>query len=1203
LATQTPKIGLNKPVPNVETNWAFRLNESLDILDDTMLTANVSGTGTVIITDDGSGGVLISGSPIAGFGVESLETLQGSITLTAAGTVAISDDGLQNITISGEASSVAGADHSLLSNLDFASAGHTGFASEAELSSASGTLSTQIGTDIATHAGLPSAHHTRYTKEENDALIAGTNIVVVSGANTITISSTGGGGTTANALVGTDGVTVISGSPTDTIQGFRPEFVATSGSLQTQIDTVTLQDTYDNGDGTIQATLGKPVKVEGTVSGTEVSAGNLTTSGQVTINLPADQNFLIDGATNPREVTVGAFRQTHTPAIPGTRSLNYVIDTASMPDTSAVVAEYKTTGMVPGEEGSIFKSIVDSDAATGGQVDAVHVTVVGSGNITTYALHAGQGVNPVDQDSGVFAAVDTAFTFDDSLTAFADVTSDFNSVSSNTTLFVETDDLVYIGEVVKFGAVEVLLTTPASNPGIKAQFEFWNGSSWFDFGPTDGSNGFRNNGSIAWDINSLTGWATTSVNGASKFWIRIRRTSNNLNTLPIELLIKTAGAVSYQWNADGNLSVKGVAAETLSATQSLTVSGIPVLIKETLENAITGSDGITIVSGSNTTDVVGFRTEFVAASGSLQSQIDAGEASDVDSINAQTGAVTITGTTGINTATAGGVITLTSEDSEIDHGNIAGLADDDHLQYILVDSTRDFASDVTISGELSVGDRAVSSQSVDINSNNGAALRLLDQDVPQWRFQTSNGDLQFIDDVSFTEPLRINQGATDQSVVIENGGDVGIGAAPAFKLDVRGDILRVRNFADAGAVVIIDSGSTAKQHATLSFRDRGTQTFLVRAESTGNFLIKDNIQNHNVLTILPNSGNANAVVVSSGNVGIGATPSSTVKLDVAGTGRFDGNLEVGKGTLSDQMLEIDANNKAALHLLNSGAVQWSIDNSGGDFRFVDHLDSSSVPLIIEAGAGADTVVLDSSGNVGIGVAPGAFKLDVAGGGNFEEVTAVTGTFSQSLTVSGLAVLTNESVIALGHVHEQVSAGVTWNINHNLDTLTPVVEVWENSNQITQFDSATAVDANNITIEFNTSISGTAVVLSQGNATDINTTVIKKLPKSFTVEFPTDSETLPFFYTTINETVNSIMPTISGSEVDSGITWSVRYDSDPLNFTGATEVVTGGTNTDLGNNGIAISSFNNPSIPAGSHIWIETTLSSGTVNNLSLTVLF
>jgi hypothetical protein len=65
--------------------------------------------------------------------------------------------------------------------------------------------------------------------------------------------------------------------------------------------------------------------------------------------------------------------------------------------------------------------------------------------------------------------------------------------------------------------------------------------------------------------------------------------------------------------------------------------------------ALTGSDGITIVSGSNTVDVGGFRAEFVAASGFLNV-----------------------------------------------HGNLSGLSNDDHSQYSLVDGTRNFTGDVTI---------------------------------------------------------------------------------------------------------------------------------------------------------------------------------------------------------------------------------------------------------------------------------------------------------------------------------------------------------------------------------------------------------------------------------------------------------------------------------------------------------------------------
>jgi hypothetical protein len=62
VADNTPILGLKKPVPNVEENWAFRLNESLDILDQSLLVGNASSIANVTTYNDGVGHLLISGS-------------------------------------------------------------------------------------------------------------------------------------------------------------------------------------------------------------------------------------------------------------------------------------------------------------------------------------------------------------------------------------------------------------------------------------------------------------------------------------------------------------------------------------------------------------------------------------------------------------------------------------------------------------------------------------------------------------------------------------------------------------------------------------------------------------------------------------------------------------------------------------------------------------------------------------------------------------------------------------------------------------------------------------------------------------------------------------------------------------------------------------------------------------------------------------
>ena len=62
MAVNTPILGLKKPVPNVEENWAFRINEDMDILDQALLVGNVSSKDNVTTFNSGTGLLLISGS-------------------------------------------------------------------------------------------------------------------------------------------------------------------------------------------------------------------------------------------------------------------------------------------------------------------------------------------------------------------------------------------------------------------------------------------------------------------------------------------------------------------------------------------------------------------------------------------------------------------------------------------------------------------------------------------------------------------------------------------------------------------------------------------------------------------------------------------------------------------------------------------------------------------------------------------------------------------------------------------------------------------------------------------------------------------------------------------------------------------------------------------------------------------------------------
>ncbi|MBD3260367.1 MAG: hypothetical protein GF334_01595 [Candidatus Altiarchaeales archaeon] len=210
----------------------------------------------------------VSGIPVdisagggPGAGVSSLNSQQGAITLQGQGGTTITTVG-QTITISG-ATGGGSNDHSALNNLDFASSGHTGFASEAALTTTSGHLQNQIDgiddhpryTDAEAVSGTEAARVTLSGHLQSEIDLNASAILQLDGevgaldSELVTVSghlqdqidnlpASSGTAASVNALQGSDGITVISGSNVDTIQGFRPEFIAASGSLQTQIDSI-----------------------------------------------------------------------------------------------------------------------------------------------------------------------------------------------------------------------------------------------------------------------------------------------------------------------------------------------------------------------------------------------------------------------------------------------------------------------------------------------------------------------------------------------------------------------------------------------------------------------------------------------------------------------------------------------------------------------------------------------------------------------------------------------------------------------------------------------------------------------------------------------------------------------------------------------------------------------------------------------------
>jgi hypothetical protein len=108
------------------------------------------------------------------------------------------------------------------------------------------------------------------------------------------------------------------------------------------------------------------------------------------------------------------------------------------------------------------------------------------------------------------------------------------------------------------------------------------------------------------------------------------------------------------------------------------------------------------------------------------------------------------------------------------------------------------------------------------------------------------------------------------------------------------------------------------------------------------------------------------------------------------------------------------------------------------------------------------------------------------------------------------------------------------------------------------------------------------------------------PSTFNLEVPGGSEDGPTDYTAVELTVSKLRAVLVGTATPT-VTWTVRFGSD-RNAAG-TEVVTGGTTTTSTTTGDSITSLDEAVIPADSFIWIETTAQSGTVDSITISVVY
>jgi hypothetical protein len=113
-------------------------------------------------------------------------------------------------------------------------------------------------------------------------------------------------------------------------------------------------------------------------------------------------------------------------------------------------------------------------------------------------------------------------------------------------------------------------------------------------------------------------------------------------------------------------------------------------------------------------------------------------------------------------------------------------------------------------------------------------------------------------------------------------------------------------------------------------------------------------------------------------------------------------------------------------------------------------------------------------------------------------------------------------------------------------------------------------------------------------------ILGQSSKSITVEDPGATEDISIFFSNIAITVVEMRAVVRGSTPS--VTWTVRHHATDRSNAGS-EVVSSGTTTTSQTAGSDVTSFSDPTIPADSFVWLETTAQTGTVDELHVTIFF
>lgn len=194
-------------------------------------------------------------------------------------------------------------------------------------------------------------------------------------------------------------------------------------------------------------------------------------------------------------------------------------------------------------------------------------------------------------------------SYDDSAGTYTDVSAAAASQSGSTFgIGNGTDDALYVGHSVPFSNIKVDIDTVIDLGAGSVVVEYWNGSTWATFpivsteanfpyshyGP-----GFGNTtGPKQARFGDMPGWATTAVNGVTKYWIRSRVVSA-ITSGPVLEYYKL-GRDRVEINKDGQIELFGNASSIRYRVPGVNLNSLSPASGSPANRAINYADGITL---------------------------------------------------------------------------------------------------------------------------------------------------------------------------------------------------------------------------------------------------------------------------------------------------------------------------------------------------------------------------------------------------------------------------------------------------------------------------------------------------------------------------------------------------------------------------------------------------------------------------------